>query len=92
MAAAIRHAIFTQLDGEAITSEVLVDADWSIWSMTVQTPDRLRLWLEVYGFPVSGFSSLRNLCMSVGALQVEQNVEATYPEEQPSLIDPNTTI
>ena len=50
-----------------------LEADWMLWSMATDGPDRLRLWLEITGYPVSGFSSLRRFFLARGARSVEQD-------------------
>lgn len=51
---------------------LMLDADWAIWSVEAEQPAVTCLTLEVFGFPVSGFSSLRRFFTALGATSVEQ--------------------
>lgn len=51
---------------------LVFDADWAIWSLEAEQPSIACLTLEVFGFPVSGFSSLRRFLSDLGATSVQQ--------------------
>ncbi len=51
---------------------LMLDADWAIWSIEAEQPSVTCLTLEVFGFPVSGFSSLRHFLTTLGATSVQQ--------------------
>jgi hypothetical protein len=40
--------------------------------MAVVAPERVELWIEIEGFPLSGFDGLRRLLCARGATSVDQ--------------------